>query len=148
MNIGSRYRKSETHSVRIKEKTRRAHRFKIRCARLVSEHVVIASLASLLLVLCLCFFPLLLPFCEFSLAFLAFVVGLDVRQQTASDAFNHMLGNACLVDQLFSAHSRLPLLIQFSSYSAGDGSALGFLLSCRIPLPIRERDCHRPVAYS
>lgn len=37
------------------------------------------------------FFLLSLPFHELSLAFLAFVVGLDVRQQTASDALDHII---------------------------------------------------------
>ena len=48
-------------------------------------------------------FTLSLPFPELLLAFFAFVVGEDVRQETPGDVLDFVLRNAGIVDELFPA---------------------------------------------
>ena len=61
------------------------------------------GLAAIVVFGCLELFLLRFPFCEFSLAFFALVVCHDIGKETASDAFDGMLRNVGVVDELFTS---------------------------------------------
>lgn len=53
-----------------------------------------------IIVLCLILFPLCFPFGKLPLAFLAVIVGEDVRQDTPRDLLNLMLRDVGVIDEL------------------------------------------------
>ena len=61
------------------------------------------GLAAIVVFGCLESFLFRFPFCELSLTFFALVVCHDVGKESASDAFDGMLRNVSVVDELFSS---------------------------------------------
>ena len=61
------------------------------------------GLAAIVVFGCLELFLFRFPFCELSLSFFGLVVCHDVRKESASDAFDGMLRNVCVVDEIFTS---------------------------------------------
>ena len=65
--------------------------------------VLLNGLAAIVVFGCLEFFLFRFPFCELSLTFFALIVCHDVWKESASDAFDGMLRNIGVVDELFTS---------------------------------------------
>ena len=65
--------------------------------------VLLNGLAAIVVFGCLEPFLFRFPFCELSLTFFALVVCHDIGKETASDAFDGMLWNVGVVDELFTS---------------------------------------------
>ena len=65
--------------------------------------VLLNGLAAIVVLGCLEPFLFRFPFCELSLSFFALIVCHDVGKESASDAFDGMLRNVGVVDELFSS---------------------------------------------
>ena len=61
------------------------------------------GLAAIVVFRCLELFLFLFPFYEFSLSFFALIVCHDIWKESASDAFDGMLRNIGVVDELFTS---------------------------------------------
>ena len=61
------------------------------------------GLAAIVVFGCLESFLFRFPFCKLSLSFFALVVCHDVRQESASDAFDGVLWNVGVVDEIFTS---------------------------------------------
>lgn len=69
-----------------------------------------------IVVLCLSLLPLRFPFGKLPLAFLAVIVGENVRQDTPRDLLNFVLRNVGVVDELLSSPQRhAPFLLKNKS---------------------------------
>ena len=69
----------------------------------LSHTLLLNGLAAIIVFGCLERFLFRFPFCEFSLSFFALVVCHDVWKESASDAFDGVLWNVSVIDELFTS---------------------------------------------